>query len=248
MIITIVLVIAIITGVVALFFNRIFAELEPADITDYRGCDGWAEAELHGCRNGLLYIPQQPISTYSSLAYLIAGLAVAVGVNTPASFVFMFTMAYLCIGSMLYHGLASRWAGHLDDSAMYATFAGLASYAMFGWFYGVVGVMLPVAVFAGYLLQYVRPGDQNRRIGILLGVTYLVVTLWNVIEFDLASVQFLIASAAAFALAYGTWLLGRMRHALDGPWWSHLLIFKRWGHGFWHVFTATAIALLFLAV
>jgi len=85
----------------AFLFVALFRFIDPAIVRDdYRTCAGdWYEAELHNCQAGLAAVPQQPVNTYSNLAYLAAGLYPGVLLDTPASYVFAFAMAYLCVGS-----------------------------------------------------------------------------------------------------------------------------------------------------
>lgn len=60
-----------------LISHNLFKHLTPAAIRpDYKPCSGnWHEEELAGCCT-LEHVPQQPINTYTNLAYLAAGILV----------------------------------------------------------------------------------------------------------------------------------------------------------------------------
>ena len=102
----------------------IFKKIEPANVSEYRKCvGGWWEEELNHCDSGLIRVPQQPVNTYTNLAYLAVGLFLMFQLNTLSTYVFSLTLLYLCVGSALYHALSTRWAGRLDVSAIYAVFS-----------------------------------------------------------------------------------------------------------------------------
>ena len=69
----------------ALLFAAAFKFVRPSILMDdYVPCaGGWHEAELNSCSQGLLKLPQQPVNTYSNLAYLAAGLFPAIVLKTP---------------------------------------------------------------------------------------------------------------------------------------------------------------------
>ncbi len=228
----------------ALIFLTIFRNLDPAIVRDgYRPCaGGWHEAHLRHCHLGLTHIPQQPINTYSNLAYVAAGLFPAVLLGTPPSYVFAATMLYLCIGSTLYHATSTRWAGVLDVTAIYSVFAALAVYAvslvvrMPVWL--TTGLMFVVAGLAAYLLSRNLRQNMNLRIGIFLGISYAMVLLRMALTGHWSAWPYLAGSLAAFAVAYLIWNMDR----------AQTFPLRGWGHGIWHVLAAVASLLVFGAI
>lgn len=225
----------------ALIFVTVFRFISPAALdADYVPCaGGWHESELNSCSQGLLKVPQQPVNTYSNLAYLAAGLYPAVLFNVAPAYVFGATMAYLCLGSALYHAVSTRWAGMLDVTAIYAVFSGLAAYSasvLIGlpdWLTSLV--MFLVAGLAAYFLSPRFRNNMNLRIGIFLGLAYALTLLHMGLSSNWEAWPYLLASFLLFALAFLIWNLDKNRtFPLHG-----------WGHGFWHLFTAAAAGLVF---
>ena len=70
-------------GLVGGTLHMVFRTLDPARI-NYHPCEGgWWEAELNGCQNGLLMIPQQPINAYTALMYVAGSVFVALQLRIP---------------------------------------------------------------------------------------------------------------------------------------------------------------------
>lgn len=222
----------------------LFSYLKPGIIRDaYVPClGGFHESELHNCRAGLVSVPQQPVNTYTNLAYLAAGLFPGVLLNTPPAYVFAFTMAYLTVGSSLYHATSTRWAGMLDVTAIYSVYSALAVYAasvllsLPGWL--VPGLMFVVAGGLAYLLSPRYKRKMEFRIAIFLGGTYLLVLLQMWKSGDWEHWPWLAGSFGAFGIAYIFW---NMDMARTFP-------LPRWGHGLWHLLTAIASGLVFYSI
>lgn len=227
-----------------LIFLALFRYLEPSKVaSDYKPCrGGWHEAELEGCSRGLLKVPQQPVNTYTNLAYLAAGLYLYFTLDTQAAFVFALTMTYLCVGSTLFHATSTGWAGMLDVTGIYTVFAGMAVYALTAAFGQGQHPLVPAAMFvtaglAAFSLSK-RRHDMHLMIALLLGPTYLLLTLRMAMTGQWVAVPELLGSLALFALGFGSWMLD-VRHRFPLP---------RWGHGVWHLMTAPASALAFAAI
>jgi hypothetical protein len=162
----------------AIYFalREVFKSLDPAKISDYRHCKGgWWEGELNQCAAGLLMVPQQPVNTYTNIAYAAVGSFLVFNLNTLPAYVLFLALLYLCAGSALYHATSTRWGGKLDVSGIYAVFSALGAYALFK----LVGlkdlpvafIMFVVAVLTGYLWRYKYKGDMRVKIGVLLLAT-----------------------------------------------------------------------------
>lgn len=228
------------TLIMGIALHVIFQGLNPSSISDYRACEGgWWEAELNGCASGLAMVPQQPVNTYTNLAYLAVGLFLMFKLNTLPAYIFSLTLLYLCVGSALYHATSTRWAGSLDVSAMYAVFSALTIYAAMGLFILedslVAFIMFVVAVLSAYFLRYRYRGNMSLKIGIFLVLTYLFAWIKN--GYSLVD-PYVIASIILFAIGFLVWNLDKWR----------TFPLKRWGHGLWHVFTAAGISILFYAI
>lgn len=229
---------------VAFLFLALFRFIDPAIVQDdYRACAGdWHEAELHHCQAGLVAVPQQPVNTYSNLAYLAAGLYPGVLLGTPAAYVFTFTMAYLCVGSALYHATSTRWGGMLDVTAIYVVFSALAVYAA-AVLLGVPEWLTPALMFVisggvAYVLSPRYHRNMRLVIGIFLGGAYVLVLLQMWMRATWTPWPYLLASFVAFALAFLFWHMDR----------SRTFPLPRWGHGLWHILTAAASGLVFYSI
>jgi predicted membrane channel-forming protein YqfA (hemolysin III family) len=223
----------------------VFAYVKPEIVEDnYHVCrGGWHEAYLNDCKDGLLKIPQQPVNTYTNLAYLAAGLYVDMRLDSAASLVFVLTMTYLCIGSSLYHATSTQWGGMLDVTAIYAVFSSTMVYALAA----LVGcaeaplvpaLMFVVAGLAAYFLSARFRRHMEVVIGIFLICTYLSVLGRMAVTESWSGWPLVATSFALFALAYWFWNLDRAK----------AFPLKRWGHGFWHLLTAVAAALIFYII
>lgn len=225
----------------AFLFAALFRFIDPVIVRDdYRACSGdWHEAVLNDCHLGLLKIPQQPVNTYSNLAYLAAGLLPAILADTPASYMFAFAMTYLCVGSSLYHALSTKWAGMLDVTAIYVVFAALAVYALAVFFdFADWLTTLLMFVISGAVAYVLTPRYHTRmrlRIAIFLGLAYLFALLQMGLHTGWALWPYLLGSFLLFALAFLVWNMDKAR----------TFPLKHWGHGLWHFFTAAAAGLLF---
>lgn len=226
-----------------LVLKAIFKSLDPAKVEEYRACKGgWWEAKLNNCQAGLLMVLQQPVNTYTNVAYLAAGFFLMFKLQTLPSYVLGLASLYLCAGSAPYHATSTRWAGSLDVSAMYAVFSANAVYALSA----LLGIsdaltallMFVAAALAAYLLRYYYHGTMEVKIAVFLVITYALI-LWSRHRnqarlFD----GYLIASLVIFALAETAWLMDK----------AGRFPLVRWGHGVWHILTAAAIAILFYVI
>lgn len=227
-----------------LVFRGLFEFIKPEKVeVDYDPCGGgWHESYLHHCEQGLKEIPQQPINTYTNLAYLAAGVYVHVMTGTNASLVFAITMAYLAVGSSLFHATSTKWAGMIDVTAIYVVFAGTLVYAASTLLDGTTWVYTPAVMFVGAgLASYFLSRRFKRRLNVVmavfLGGSYAAVLINMWLEHDTHAWRYVLGSFLLFALAFLIWNLDKKR----------TFPLKGWGHGIWHVLTAIAAALVFQA-
>jgi len=224
------------TGLIGIVIYFVLKMLKPSVIVGHRRCaGGWWEAELNNCSSGLIKIPQQPINTYSNIAYAAAGFALIFMVDTLPAYTIGLACIYLCVSSSLFHAISTSWAERLDVSAVYGLFSAIAVYAVLAiiGFEGslVALLMVSAAGLSGYLLCYQFQGKLYFEITICLLITYGF-AFWGSLESNRPEIAvFVIISVLLFAFAFLAWILDRLRK----------FPFPRWGHGLWHLMTAGAI-------
>jgi hypothetical protein len=224
----------------------VFARVNPAKLSDYAGCRGWCEGKLAHCGGPYpTRVPEQPVNAYTNLIYAAAGVWVALSLGTAPAFVFGLALVVLCVGSALYHGLSTRWAGRFDVGSMYAVFSALAVFAIGrsfavnpGWTAAAMLVLGAAMGLLGYLIRGWYAEGVNLKIAIFLIVPYLLAAELIVVHRATAGLHFTWGSFVLFGAAMGAWQLDR-----------HCVFpLKSWGHGLWHLLTGLASLLLFLAV
>jgi len=148
--------------------------------------------------------------------------------GTPEAFVFAGTLAYLMLGSSVYHQMMPLYReerASLDVGAMYAVMGALLAYALgLPWW-----AMLGVAAGSTGVLEYMYPGAVRWKIGAFLGAILALIVTREVVEW--------VPLGIALGL-FGVALFLRDRH--DTP--------KTPGHALWHVLTGVAFPFLFLAI
>ena len=219
-----------ITFVVGLALWRAFPLIQktPSLMKKFDPCMGkWWEAEIEECQLNTGQLPVEPINTYSNLAYLAAGWVTFRTIGGLPAGMLALAMAYLCVGSALYHGVKTIWAAALDHSGMYAVFAALAFYAMAPLHPWIIVPMAIGSVAAAYFLRYEFAGKVEVRMGILLSLTFVAAIFRGHPWLG-------VGSMVLFGLAYAIWIMGKKR-----------IFWGRWGHGLWHLLTAAAISMMF---
>lgn len=227
---------------VGIGLREIFKSLNPNQIGGYRACKGgWWEAHLNNCAQGLLKIPQQPVNTYTNLIYLAGGIFLAFFLVTNSAYVLALSCLYLCVGSALYHATSTRWAGSLDVSGIYVVFTALtvhsANYFVRLQDSWLALIMFVLAAVLGYCLRYKYKGLMQLKIAIFLVLIYIPAII-SIIKNEIPSAHsYIYISAIFFVLGFVCWSLDK----------AGKFPFKRWGHGFWHIFTAGGIGTIFYA-
>lgn len=185
----------------------------------------WAEdAALKRCT-----WPIGPRNTYSNVAYLFAaGAVVALRPDQP-SVAMAIALVVLGVGSALYHGTKQVWANNLDWFGMYAC---LLILLLHGYFPHAPGALLGLTWMSGVFAATLA-FDQRTHFDLIMGGGMLLAAVPSLLH---PSRTLTLAALALFLLAYGCQRLDQ-RRKLVGV----------WGHAAWHVLTAGAMALLFLA-
>lgn len=174
--------------------------------------------------------PVEPINAWTNLAYYVAGWTVFAIEAAPAAGAFAVWMSVLAVGSALFHGTATSWGQKADHMGMHAAFWALAAHALLPT--GDWGAALVLAAGWGGLVFGTRFFDH--RLNVAMGV-FLAVTLVLGFQREPVLAGFglgLFAVSAALSL----WLDKRSSGFLG-----------TWKHGIWHMLTAAAAALSYLA-
>ena len=218
------------------------------------GCK-WYEGKFNGCKC-LTKIPHQWFNTYSNVSFAVLGTFSAFYFANQSSIglVFMFSMMVLCISSALFHGLPTRWSGHLDVAAIYFVFGGLVILALSNIVTVMQGYEAELMLLCGLLLsatlRMVFENSLGRlfgKVAILLGITYGATFLklwpfrWN------PGLQALLGSLVVFGVAF---ILQRVdvrkskiadQNNKESPIWRTL-------HATWHVLASIGTCALFYSL
>ena len=250
-----------------------FSEIRPKDVPylPRAGCE-WYEGRLNGCA-GLTAVPHQPFNTYSTVTFAIAGTfsAFHFAGNSSIGLVFMLSMIVLCIGSALFHGVPTRWSGHLDVTVTYFVYSALLVLALARALppAGILAGLRPYAaelmLLAGMLGSVVlrmlfRQSAQAVmvKLAVLLGPTYGC-AVYLLLRTDrmahgpgwMALLGSLVLFGVAFLLHridfHKSRREGARRRAADGPAHGTPLIWKTL-HALWHVLAAAGTSALFYAL
>jgi hypothetical protein len=171
-------------------------------------------------------------NTASNIAYPITGLVGLALVPRATGFAFALAMLLLGLGSIAYHGTARPWGQQLDRAGMFMAFGALAIHGMApdgDW--RIALLMLVLGVFCSWAFVYRTYANLDRAMGMLLALCLVGAVL-------LGSWSLGLVSLAVFAVAYVAWTED---HKSTTPWTG------LWGHAVWHLLTAVAMLLLFLA-
>lgn len=185
----------------------------------------WEDLVANRC-----WFPIGPINTYSNIAYLIAGVWAFVTKPSWASAVFGLSMAFLAVGSALYHGTKRVWASRLDNAGMYAVFAALLTYTISPTHPYIAPLMALGAIILVKTIAYTENWKYmlNPMMGLMVWLSVITVG----IKGHLGEAAM---GLTLFGIAYAIWWADKNK-----TFW-----FKRWGHGLWHVLTALAVFTLF---
>jgi len=215
--------------------------------------DGFCE----GARPGWI---RQPANTWSNLAFVIAGLAVAwyagdrlrlgltMGAHPGLATAYAVLVVLLGPGSMAMHATQSDLGGHLDLLSMFLVSGFALAYALMR--FARRGPALMSAVFFGSVLVGMAVHLRGGSVAVLghLGNAAFAAQLWVAVGLEVALIRrrsprqdvwFGVASLATLTLAFVIWTTGKRDHA-----WCHpYTLFQQ--HGAWHVLCAVAAYLLF---
>ena len=180
--------------------------------------------------------PIGPWNTVSNIAYPLFGAHAYVYTGyTLSGLAFLVAMCTLGVGSFLYHGFKYKWAHALDWLGMWQVFGTLWAHSIapdgrhIGW------VMLASSATAALLLTYAfKQIGANLLIGLMLCAGAIPV-FWT------PGWKLMLLSFGLFALAMAFWMMGKTSPKIK----FHPLNMA--GHGLWHVATAAAIAVMYIA-
>lgn len=194
-------------------------------------CAGdWWESEIRGhCDGGTVEGIAQPVNAWSNLAYGLVGLALWLALGTHEALVICLALLVLTAGSWLYHALPSVKTAKADHFGMYATFGALTAHSVMPAWEPAAIIMAVTGIASGYLFRFAFRMNLDAMMGLFLWFCLLALAPRD-------GRLLLAASIGTFVLAYLGWRLDK-----------HRILTERWGHGAWHVLTAVAIGLMYLA-
>ena len=215
--------------------------------------DGFCEAAHAG-------LVRQPVNTWSNLAFVAAGIAVAwyagdrprlghtLGAHPGLATAYAVLVVLLGPGSMAMHATQSDLGGHLDLLSMFAVSGFALAYALMRFLRrgpGLLAVVFTAGVVAGMAVQ-LRGGS----VPVLghVGNAAFAVQLLTAVGLEVALVRrrsphqdvaFGLAALLVLTSAFAIWTTGKRGHAWCDP--ERLLQ----QHGVWHVLCAVSAYLLF---
>lgn len=168
-----------------------------------------------------VFSADEPVSAWTALAYVGAGVVVFVVQGDGESAVFAAALAFLGVGTFLYHYRRGvGWTRDLDHAAMNAAYLALATGAVGGpWW-----TMALAAAAGAMVVEYVLDHPNRVLMGTLVWIA-LVAGLFT------GSLPLTVAGVILMGLGFAAW-------NLEGDGW----------HAVWHLLTATGTALMYLAV
>lgn len=192
------------------------------DCEKLRARGGWHEdAALGRCTP-----PIGPRNTWSNIAYPVVGIAL---LSVDGSAWAMATaLTTLGIGSGIYHAFKTKWANKLDWIGMYAVMGSLVVHGSVTNHPAAPWVMLMVSTVLGVV--FANRMGANDLIGLMLGFAAVPAVL-------LGNWEYVLVSMVCFVQAYVVWHWDAEHKA-----WLGL-----WGHAVWHIMTAVAIGMMYLA-
>lgn len=177
--------------------------------------------------------PIAPVNTWTNAAYLLAGAFVMWQTRSWAGAVEAGSLAVLGIGSALYHGLKTRLAGVCDDVGMYLVFSTMTVYCIAPHNPWTPAAMI---IVGGALAAWRFVSEEaDRYQHALLGTFTGAVAMADALNGE--PVKALGAMALLLIAYLVCWQMDKRR----------TFPLPHWGHGLWHILTAAAIALLFIA-
>lgn len=197
--------------------------------TELQNDGGWWEDQLvNRCK-----FPIGPRNTFSNLAYVAAGILVLLKSMALANIEFAAALVFLGVCSGTYHGFKTPATGKLDDAGMYAVFSSLLFYVLSP-HYPLIGLFMLIAS----ILTVMELGFHSRSSYLhpFVGLTTVLCVVYVALNDNplIAGISLLI-----FGGAYIIWWMDKKKTFTVAP---------KWGHAFWHLFTATAIYTLFMGV
>src|SRR5690242_1073766 len=143
-------------------------------------------------------------------------------------------LVLLGIGSGVYHGFKTRFAGLCDDAGMYLVFGSMTvyAYAPHSKWTPLVMALVGVALAAWRFVSEFEAQYLHIFLGVFVGGAFMAGALHG------HALQALLGLGLLALGYFGCWLPDQAR----------TFPLPRWGHGLWHIFTAAGIAALFLSL
>lgn len=175
--------------------------------------------------------PFGPRNMWSNLAYGMVGIGLAFIYQDLSSSAMALSLILLMTGSALYHGYKTLYANHMDWLGMYAVFGALAAHGFAPEEDWISWIMLGAGAVLGWIYaEKMHWVSMDWHMGALL----VVASVGPVLE---RHWPLLAISWGLFIIAFTIWHLDKAHHKLVGL----------WGHALWHILTAIAIGVMYVA-
>lgn len=203
---------------------------------------------------------RQPANTWSNLAFVVAGLAVAwyaadrlrlgltMGAHPGLATAYAVLVVLLGPGSMAMHATQTDLGGHLDLLSMFLVSGFALAYALMRFLRRGPAFMAAVFVLAVVVGMAVHLRGGSVAVLGHLGNAAFAVQVLGAVGLEVAlirrgtprqDVRFGVASVATLAVAFAIWTTGQRDH----PWCRPDTLLQQ--HGLWHVLCALSAYLLF---
>ena len=187
------------------------------------------------------HFPNQPMNTYSNIAYLVFGLW-ALRLRRPPTlpqYTFAALSGLLFVGSGYFHGAVTVRGHFLDVIGMVILFSFMAMYAIWCthhlgryWISAILGLLVAVP-----LSIWAWDGGSGTILGILAVaiLIQMVYAWWCNRRFGWRIIAIMLTFAGAFT--FRQWDINRS--LCDPDWWFQ-------GHAMWHILSALGLYLIFV--
>lgn len=191
---------------------------------------GWNEERVLGrCE-----VPIGPRNTYSNLAYILAGFAIFLTQTGPESILMCGALVLLGIGSWAYHAHKTYGTNVMDRIGML-----LVAGCLVGMAYVPIGQPpeLPmVAISLAFVLLFATVA-KRMDISYPMGFVLVSVSVPTLTGGPPDAKRWAAVALLSFMFAYAAWHVDKSQKT---KW--------LWGHAVWHLLTAQAIALMYVAL
>ena len=166
--------------------------------------------------------PKDPVSTWTNLAYLFAGILMVISDPNPSTWVLLLGFLGLTVGSMAFHWTKATWGQRADEIGMYVAFSSLIL-ALLGVHWAMMLVAQGLVLF--FAIRLIDKLDSFFWVPALVVISILVSPISLLFKLSVV-------------LLYSTSVLIRHLGELEED--AGRLVKYDYAHGIWHIATALA--------